>query len=664
MRGHEPFVLCLSAAIALGVVEAATKPRAMRKDLKVEDLGTPVKRRKLGTSLLYRDPATKHIHLFVTLTGANELGGDPPYQILDFGLEDATVRTAMGIEGSGGRAWLHSNGRLYITQGRPPAVVEYDPATGKARPLGQLTKDYFHAVQCIDEGPDGALYFGLYGRHACRYDPKTGKIDDFGGMDGEASSYVYTVGSDGRFVYAGIAHHGQWYLVACDIAARTQECFFKPKEGEKSGGGNVARYTDGSLYYNGMRLRDGKPWAKERPPADAKPARNEGAWAFHEAEKELGLELDLDGLNPNTWNNGTATVKWRKKGEAEWRSASFSGVEITPNPPYRMAALPEGKLLGFGNWYGPLFLLDPATGKTEYLGVSPGSLYDMLPVGDRVYMCGYSAFFAVYDRTKPYTLSPRNQHDFSKEANPARYPSVKWAADLALGADGRVYHAGNHGRHQDGSDILIFDPAAGKSDSLRKELSLEKYSVRNMVAVDGGRLIVTSLKALTQEEKGFLAVYDTQARKLLKHFAAAIEAPHPGFLMACGPNDILGLVKLDRKEANGKEIKESLVYRLDLATEKVAYQRTVPGNAFNGPTEFDFRGPDCRFCIGPDGCGWLFVDKWLSRIHPEDGTVEKVLEMPRGARLLFLGDDLYLYGGGRQFFGGFAQVLRIRSVFE
>jgi hypothetical protein len=106
--------------------------------------------------------------------------------------------------------------------------------------------------------------------------------------------------------------------------------------------------------------------------------------------------------------------------------------------------------------------------------------------------------------------------------NPYSLPCVKWALDLALGADGRIYCAGNHGRHQDGSDILIYDPASDRSESLRQALSLERYSVRNMVAVDRGRLIVTSLKALAKEEQGFLAVYDTQARKLLKHFQVAI----------------------------------------------------------------------------------------------------------------------------------------------
>jgi hypothetical protein len=663
-RSVGALLLLAAGLLVAGAGEAAAPARPVRGGLKLEDLGTPIQRRKLGTSILYRDPATKHIHLFLTLTGANELGGDPPYQILDFGLEDGTVRTAMGCEGSGGRAWLHSNGKLYITQGRPPAIVEYDPATGKARLCGQLTNNYFHAVQCIDEGPDGALYCGLYGRHACRYDPKTGKIDDFGGMDGEADSYVYTIGSDGKYVYGGIAHHGQWYLAAYSIEAKTQENFFKPKAGEKStSGGDVARYTDGNLYYNTMRLRDGKPHEQERPPAGAKPARNGGVWAFHEAEKELNLDLDLDDINPNNWNNGTVTVKWRRKGDPNWRSASFKGIELTPNPPYRMVATPEGKLLGFGNWYGPVFLLDPETNKTEYIGVPPGSLYDMLFVGDKLYMCGYSAFFAVYDRKRPYTLTPKNQYDFSKDMNPARFPSVKWALDLALGADGRIYTAGNHGRHMDGSDILIFDPATEKQESLRKELSLEKYSVRNMVAMDKGRLIVASIKALAAEEQGFLAVYDTQAKKLTKQIKAAIEAPHPGYIMACGPNDVMGLVKLDRKDDQGKDIKEFLVYRIGLATEKVAYQNKAPGNAFNGPTEWDFKGPDSRFCVGPDGCGWLFIDRWLTRIRPQDGRVEKLLELKQGARLLFLGDDLYLYGGGRQFFGGFSQVLRIRKVF-
>jgi hypothetical protein len=37
--------------------------------------------------------------------------------------------------------------------------------------------------------------------------------------------------------------------------------------------------------------------------------------------------------------------------------------------------------------------------------------------------------------------------------------------------------------------------------------------------------------------------------------------------------------------------------------------------------------------------------------------------MPQRGRMVFSGDDLYIYNGGRQYFGGFAGILRLRNVF-
>ena len=63
-----------------------------------------------------------------------------------------------------------------------------------------------------------------------------------------------------------------------------------------------------------------------------------------------------------------------------------------------------------------------------------------------------------------------------------------------------------------------------------------------------------------------------------------------------------------------------------------------------------------------DGCSWLFIDRTLSRIHPEDGRLEKIMDCDSAGRTLFVGNGLYLYDGGRLFFEEFAGIKRMRNV--
>ena len=102
-----------------------------------------------------------------------------------------------------------------------------------------------------------------------------------------------------------------------------------------------------------------------------------------------------------------------------------------------------------------------------------------------------------------------------------------------------------------------------------------------------------------------------------------------------------------------------LVYGIDLGTGKIRFERRYPGRAFTGLHEND-RTPLVR---GPDGCGWLFVDENLCRIHPS-GDLETVREkFEYRGRMIWRGDTLYIYNGGRVYQRLFANVVRIPDLF-
>lgn len=631
----------------------------IRQGLEIEDLGVPVYRRELANSFLFRDIQNGHLHLFLTISGGSGFENDPENQFLDFNLDTGEIRSTMSgiVNGSGYRSWFHPNGKLYLGGGRPVSLIEYDPATGEARFIGYLVDNFYHAVQSIDLAPDGKLYFGHYGCHVTRYDPETDEIDYLGLIGRPRNNYVYTIASDGRYVYAGM--NDGWYLSVLDTETGEQEVIPDLT-------GNVSRDAEGNIYFGNRLMRDGKPVPREQVEAakrDTEAVPLNSLMSLMEAEKSLGIEFDLGEMNPTSWNGGMVAVRWREKDAEEYNQLVYEGVAIDPNPPAIMAATPEGKLIGMGSHYGPIFMFDPETAESELLSFSPCSIAAFLAREDFIYFAGYSAQFWIYDRAKPWTLRAKGA-DYVEGAdpNPVNIGGAgKWPIRIIEGASGRIYSVGNYGRHLVGGDAHILDPDTGEREYLRQDF--EEYNIRDMVGVNGGRSIVISAVARDEDRALTMFVYDDTEGRIVHKHVIELEAGDVGRIMPAGDKTVLGIVDSQRQNENGENINAALIYKMNIQTGEVLFQKWQPGRAFQGPLSSDYGSSAKEIVVGPDGCGWLCIDNNLVRVRP-DGDVEHVLEMPHGARMVFHGNDLYLYNGGRQWYGGFASVWRINDLFE
>jgi len=667
-RSHEhlslwtlTLIMLLAAVVtAPALAEAAAPPLKVRGGLEVEDLGAPVKRREVWKSHVYLDAQGVH-HLFAQVLAFNGFEDDAPGQFLDFNLATGKVQSTQPGKVNGmGNVWAHANGKVYIAGTRPSSLIEFDPISGKGRVVGMLTKNFYHAVHSIDCDPDGVLYFGHYGRRASRYDPKTGEIKDFGPMDGEGNTYVYTIASDGRYLYCGMSR--DWYLVIYDMQTGKHTTYREAKGGVSRDGrsGHI-------LFANRFVCRDGRVLsAEESAEARKTPIKRlaNSAWRISIAEEKYPYEYDVSDLNPTNWNNGRVVLKWRRKGAEEWASAVYEGVDIVPNVPAIMAPTEDGKIIGMGGHYGPIFLFDPDTGKSELVGMSPCSTNAFLAKKDVVHFVGYSAAWWIWDRTKPWTMrDKRVGHVKGAEKNPVNISGAgKWPARIVEAFDGTLYCAGNYGRHTFGGEVVYYNHKTGERVSLRKEM--EPYKITDMHALDGGKRIVWTARTRDDARTPTLFVFDAGTRKIVRKTEFQLKSGDPGVFMPADGNTILGVSRVSRKdEKTGENAFVTQIYKLDVETGKVLFEREVPGRAFSGPRGGDYGGVDRELCIGPDGCGWFFIDKDLVRIAP-DGTIEKIKAMPHGARMVWLGDDLYFYGGGRRWYGGFASIWRIRGVFE
>ena len=123
---------------------------------------------------------------------------------------------------------------------------------------------------------------------------------------------------------------------------------------------------------------------------------------------------------------------------------------------------------------------------------------------------------------------------------------------------------------------------------------------------------------------------------------------------------VIGVSRGSETDELERESHVTLVYGLDLNSGKMLFQIRYPGRAFTGISQYD-RTPLVR---GPDGCGWLFVDKKLCRIHP-NGTLEVVRDnMEYRGKTTWQGQTLYIYNGGRVYNRLFANVVRIPDLFR
>ena len=684
---------CLGAvAAALFVVTCACvpaqaappRPRPVRKDLKVEDLGSPLRLRGLPRPYVAKNQKTGELHFLAAMTG-----GDMPFQVFDVNLNTGASRLATAAADVHGIHWTppfpHSNGRFYWEHrqgGRPGGLVEYDPASGRLRHCGDIPGPAHAVPAWMFEGKDGKIYAGRLHLSLCRYDPATGVMEGVGplGRHDKDYGYIYSIAVKEPYTYMGTCMYGgEYYLIVYNWETGKHVHHFIPTAEEKKPLSMHDVYTDaeGNVYYGGnfvvngerkhlmYRMEGDQPVLLTERVTGLRCMRSVHGcpdyWSPEQAKERFGLELDLSEAVPTAWNDGGMKVRWRR-GVAEWRTAEARGAAVHPVSIGSLAATPEGTLFGSGTTYYPFFTFNPKTGESGYLGPTAGSIYQIHVVGDRAYFCGYSALFNVYDRTRPWTYGTGAAAEAEgAKPNPLSVPAgAQWNSHMAIGADGRAYVGGRHGRHHTGGDFFRYDPQTGKIDSFREQF--KECLVYDVIAINQGRLILVSTRPMKAEEPNArLFIYDTE-KHALRHTEPLPGSRDLGNFLDGGADCVVCMMPATPKTAEGADEPGVRIYRLNVLTGKMLYDRQERGERFFGGTRSTER---CIF-LGPDNCGWFFLQReganHLARVYPADGTVETVLAMKQRGRLVFLGNDLYLYHGETGTVG--TSLLRIANVFD
>ena len=678
--------MCLALHVTAPLPNAAPV-HPVNRGFRIEDCGTPIEVLRLVASTVYRHPDSGKLHLFLEYGNNNGYGigeqewEDTGHWLVDVELDSGLTRRRRGARPGGitTQHFLHPNGCLYLFEAktRPATLSEYDTRAGTYRTIGALGNTAYKTVLA----PSGRIYAGEVTGDVTVYDPSVRTLTRYDRPTGRDIHWgVYTLEVEEPWIYCGMTDHGRWWLTVIDTRSGEAKSYFDVASGQpaaKGSGHSVVRTEAGNLFFGSYQLKNGLPVMDDSgtpiplaAPDTSRHLEGNRPWPnmwrvsgyagqpYVEAREGLGLEFDLDQAEPDSWNDGVASVRWRRAGEEPWRSIEIKGLPLVGTSPKCLAVAPDGALVGVAQFYGSVFRFDPATGTSMKIGIAPGSVYDILPLADRTYFCGYVAFLAEYLHAQPYAIDRKTS--FEDDTNPKRYRTVgKWTTCMVRGPDGRIYLGGKFGRHTTGGGLSIFDPRAKEMQTIRDPFT--HLAVVGLTVVNDARTLAITTRPLGEgaPEKGSIFLLDFASQELGEPITLDIPGNADGLFVA-GDSTVVGVSRETETDDVGRTIHATLVYGVDLGTGKLAFEKRHPGRAFTGMCGYD-RTPLVR---GPDGCGWLFVDERLCRIHP-DGALETVRDgMDHRGTITWHDDTLYLFNGGRAYSRLFPNVVRIPDLFE
>ena len=719
-------LMCLVFGLTVVAHTAAADLKARveaAKQLAVEDVCTPIRGTRGGRGILVPNPGGVTfdylIRYYDTYWG--------PHTTFIIDLSTGEVKRHLVPESLYSGTTLGPDGILYGHRYEHTGTIlwTYDPAKNEIKdvpgtvPIGGETKP-------IVVGTDGRIYGGgSRDSRACAYyyDIIGKEVKDLGLMGPSHAPnrcWGYSLGSDDGYVYVASGKI-PWYLVAYNKQTGKDEVLLTATNPRDYIG--VSQLKDGCRAI--LKQSGGKAiyyWLYQGKAIPVKQPREKPPWPQPEVQKPRAVSAP----KPEVWlgrsipkADGKAEI-WYRSAEAKaaapktpapdakpedlgWKIVKLD-VPTYPVPIMRLAALNDGRLCGSGQSYMGNFIYDPKTGQHEHLGRLPLSHYCTTVLDGLVYMSGYpSSALHVFDPSKPWTVEVSSQPGVKplrpdeKDSNPRRVAYLShhgsgchkmWTA--TNGADGKAYFGGRWYRNGIGGGLGWWDPkepdpkkaAGGIADPFKN------YQIIRITAAGDGRYIVISTKAVRDEASGTpapkeakLFVFDTTEAKVIREIVPVPGAEMAGHIAGAGGNTVLGLTydpadrerELKPPEAvehiKGREKtyglldRNSILYKVDVATGKVVWTRKLPypvgmrtNENFANQDGFDFR-------LGPDGKVWTFTGarfvpvnpekKWhysytncvLARIDPENGGVEVVGKLDRGGEMAFVGRDLYLAGG-------------------
>ncbi|NLF17218.1 MAG: hypothetical protein GX595_08165, partial [Lentisphaerae bacterium] len=638
---------------------------------------------------LYQDPNNNH---WMHLISFKKKGKDE--RITHFALidiDDGTITEVGSVPGWEQYKCLWVNKKLYLGMNNvvlPGRLVEFDPAT---RILKDLESPFKKAgsLHTIAVDRDGVLALGGDPQEVALYDPRTGGYTYYGMVGSPSTNKVYYISIDEDYIYAAARGTDPWRLIA--INRKTQErreLMQVPVEGilalDRRGTiWTTANTNDDSLPKQHYHVQNGEV----HKVATAEEALQKNAELIAGIEKltppprkEAPPQCFRDE-SPTYLGKPEMTFIYQKPGEDKvWREIAFP-IPLANHALNRLVQLANGRLAYSGEKYSPLTVWDPRTQRTLQVpsrtDAYANSIYSMAAVDNVVFAGGYSGSIVMaFDPDKPITqtmdLPGRKGVPFkSPEANPrlvGYFSEIAKGAHtviaMEVGADDLVYLCARRHRYFFGFDICWFDPKDyDRRGVLEAGTALDHYQMSWMCLTPDKETLVASAYVEGNPQidsphptDAKLFFFDLRKKGLRKSVTPLPQVKALSGVAIVGPSTLVGAAYL-------ADQKETVLYRLNLETDKVEMTRKYKGMLHGKPGTVYVPAKGYDFAAGPDGRVWTLGrlgegdGQTLLRIDPRDLSAEPVCAIGvYNIRFLFSGKDLILTGGER--------LQRIRDVVE
>ena len=363
-----------------------------------------------------------------------------PMQVVFFDLATAKSRVEEfpGLSNPWAQVW-GPDGRLYFGLWGPATVYRYNPATDRIEQFG-IIEPAEKNVPHLTVGTDNKVYAMTSNQgHVFSIDPATDEIVHYG-RQGEKRSFMAYTGS--------IAVDDEWiYTTLGNVAAETRTLAMNKRTHEvvtlkEIAGAGLRQGPLGVTASHGGKdfwLHQGKATPKqakdEKPPWPDRPAPERKAIAFKgKPEVSPIYEAATDGtitiwFRTDPGESASPTRKpsapeGRTPDKAAWQSGSY---KVTPEPVAlsRCATLPDGRVFASTVGYEGIYTLDPKTDRLVWEGWAPISHYSTLICDGLVYLANYpggNGLFA-WDPAKPWTLGKGTP-------DPSSAPGARPAPDM------------------------------------------------------------------------------------------------------------------------------------------------------------------------------------------------------------------------------------------
>jgi len=531
----------------------------------------------------------------------------------------------------------------------------YDPAANTVQAVAASPPELGLGHNTMAVPSDGRIYWSTTrsGRIGlASYDPRDGKVRSHGFLGPKftrgGETRAYKVNAWGDYVYLAMGKI-PWYLVAYNVKTQESKVLLEaPSHGR-------GVWTWDKYAYRRVRKgeKDRVEYFELQGDKVLPLKRNPGR--IRQDPSIPKPEIWTEALAPG--GDGVSLLCYKLPGTEDWKRVEIE-VKTYPQVIKALTALPGHRLLGTAGAYKGNFIYDPITDRGRWMGIIHLSHYCTVVHEGKIYMSGYAGGATYeYDPLRPWTafkaeLGHRPPRINSPQSNPRQVAYLEnvsrahkmWSA--VVGADGKLYFAGEVVRQGDGGALGWYDADTGETGGVDWK-RLMGFKTYHACAVNDAKTIVLNTRLTRNNLTGERAdtakmfVFDVERKEIVDELEPVKGAVQLGHAFEVMPGKVLSFADM------GEKAPGDVLFGVDVKARRVVFRKTVPARFAAYHHGSGGAGLN-RAVLAPDGSVWTLAMTEASsrfpalvRIDPVSAEIRVLGRVLGIGAMAFIDDDLY-----------------------